>query len=93
MQECLKGKAKIWRFTWSISLLEKSLRECAKHAEISLQRSFKWLHRILAALESSQNQIVLKSIVESDDMFLPIRKKDSVILIEHHKKEGKEYLN
>ena len=63
-------------------IARKSLREFAKHAEISLPTSFKWHYRILAVLESSQNQIILKGILKATICFLPIYKKDNAILIE-----------
>jgi hypothetical protein len=64
----------------------KSLRECAKQYELSLPTSFKWHHRILAALKSSQNQVVFEGLCS-----LPIpKRKDNAILIELLEKEEKE---
>ncbi len=53
-----------------------------------MQTSFKWRHRILAALESSQNQIVLKGIVESDDMFFTYSQKGQRNLDRTPRKRG-----
>jgi hypothetical protein len=60
--------------------------------QISLPTSFKWRHRILAALESSQNQVVLKGIVESDDMFITYSQKGQRNLDREPRKRGKGML-
>jgi transposase-like protein len=84
-----KGKGEHMKVYMKHFLAGKSLRECAKQAEISLPTSFKWRHRILAALESSQNQILLKGIIESDDMFFTYSQKGQRNLDREPRKRGK----
>lgn len=67
----------------------KSLRECAKQCNISLPSSFKWRHRILAALQAQQNQTILKGIVESDDIFIAYSQKGQRKLDRAPRKRGK----
>lgn len=66
----LIGKGEYIKIYMKYFIVGKSLREFAKHLEISLPTPFKWPHRLLAAIESSQNQVVLKSVVESDDIYI-----------------------
>jgi transposase-like protein len=84
-----KGKGEHMKIYMKHFIAGKSLRECAKQAEISLPTSFKWRHRILAALESSQNQVVLKGIIESDDMFFTYSQKGQHDLDREPRKRGK----
>ena len=84
-----KGKGEHMKVYMKHFIAGESLRVCAKYAEISLPTSFKWRHRILAALESSQNQVVLKGIVESDDMFMTYSQKGQRNLDRAPRKRGK----
>lgn len=84
-----KGKGERMKFYMKNFLAGKSLRECAKESEISLPTSFKWRHRILAALESSQNQVMLNGIVESDDLFITYSQKGQRNLGREPRKRGK----
>lgn len=84
-----KGKGEHMKVYMKHFLAGKSLRECAKQTGISLPTSFKWRHRILAALESSHNQVILKGIVESDDLFIPYSQKGQRNLDRTPRKRGK----
>ena len=84
-----KGKGEQMKQYMKSFISGKSLRDSAKDAEISLPTSFKWRHRILGALESTQNQTILKGIVESDDMFLPYSQKGQRNLDRPARKRGK----
>ena len=70
-----KGKGERMKVYMRHFIAGESLRSCTNHAGISLPTSFKWCHRILAALESSQNQVILRGIVESDDLFIAYSQK------------------
>jgi transposase-like protein len=84
-----KGKGERMKVYMRYFIAGESLRSCAKHAEISLPTSFKWRHRILAALESSQNQVILKGIVESYDLFIAYSQKGQRNLDRAPRKRGK----
>jgi hypothetical protein len=87
----LIGKGYQMKIYMKYYIAGKSLREYAKHAELSLLTSFKWLHRILlAAIESNQNQVVLKGIVESDKMFITYPQKGQRNFDREPRKRGKE---
>jgi len=84
-----KGKGETMKLYMKQFIAGKSLRECARIAQISLPTSFKWRHRILAALESAQNQTILKGIVESDDLFITYSQKGERNLDRAPRKRGK----
>jgi transposase-like protein len=84
-----KGKGERMKVYMRHFMAGESLRTCAKHAEISLPTSFKWRHRILAALELSQNQVILRGIVESDDLFIAYSQKGQRNLDRAPRKRGK----
>jgi len=67
----------------------KSLRECAHDTGISLQTSFDWRHKILAAFEHQQDITTFSGICESDDVFFRYSEKGNKHLDREPRKRGK----
>ncbi len=53
----------------------KSLRACADEVGICLKTSFRWRHRILAALRSFEGGISFSGIVEADELLMQYSEK------------------
>ena len=53
----------------------KSLRACADEVGICLKTSFRWRHRILAALRSLEGGISFSGIVEADELLMQYSEK------------------
>ena len=53
----------------------KSLRACAKEVGISLPTSFAWRHKILAALQSFEDNINFFGVVEMDELLMDYSEK------------------
>jgi len=53
----------------------KSLRACADEVGICLKTSFRWRHRILAALRSLEGGICFSGIVEADELLMQYSEK------------------
>jgi len=56
----------------------KSLRACAKEVGISLPTSFAWRHKILAALQSFEDNINFFGIVEMDELLMNYSEKGRI---------------
>lgn len=87
-----KGKGEKLKLYLRHFIAGKSIRYCATACEISVPTSFKWRHRILAALQKQQESTVLAGIVESDDVFLPYSQKGQKELGRPARKRGKGML-
>lgn len=70
-------------------LLDYSIRKCANMTGISIQTSFDWRHKILAALGKAHQETEFSSICESDDIFLPYSEKGNKYLEREPRKRGK----
>lgn len=53
-------------------LEKKTLRDCAKECEISLDTAFKWRHKVLDALSQIHDAIQLDGVVEADETFFAL---------------------
>ena len=53
----------------------KSLRACAKEVGISLPTSFKWRHKILAAIQGLEGGINFSGITETDELLMQYSEK------------------
>jgi len=53
----------------------KSLRACAKEVGISLPTSFKWRHKILAAIQGLEGGISFSGITETDELLMQYSEK------------------
>lgn len=67
-----------------------SIRESAKQVGISIQTSFTWRHKILAALDSLEPE-QLSGTVECDELELPINEKGSRDLERKPRKRGTDF--
>ncbi|MGB4003148.1 MAG: IS1595 family transposase, partial [Bacteroidales bacterium] len=56
----------------------KSLRTCAKEVGISLPTSFAWRHKILAALQSFEDNINFFGVVEMDELLMDYSEKGRI---------------
>ena len=56
----------------------KSLRACAKEVGISLPTSFAWRHKILAALQSFEDNINFFGVVEMDELLMDYSEKGRI---------------
>jgi transposase-like protein len=84
-----KGKGELLKLYMKSFIAGDSIRKSASICEISVPTSFKWRHRILAALQTQQSKIVLEGIVESDDVFLPYSQKGQRNIDRKPRKRGK----
>jgi transposase-like protein len=83
-----KGKGELLKLYMKSFISGDSLRKSAKECSITLQTSFNWRHRILAALQTQQSKIILDGIVESDDVFVPFSQKGQRNLDRAPRKRG-----
>lgn len=67
----------------------KSIRACAKATGISIQTSFDWRHKILAAFEKQQDMVQFSGILESDETFVAYSEKGKRGLERKPRKRGK----
>lgn len=84
-----KGKGELLKLYMKSLLSGDSIRKSAGKCKIAVPTSFKWRHRILAALQTEQTKIVLDGIVESDDVFLPYSQKGQKNIERKPKERGK----
>lgn len=83
-----KGKGERLKLYLRHFIAGKSIRYCATACGISVPTSFKWRHRILAALQKVQDATVLEGIVESDDVFVTYSQKGQKKLSRPSRKRG-----
>jgi transposase-like protein len=84
-----KGKGELLKLYMKSFIAGDSIRKSALVCKITVPTSFKWRHRILAALQTQQTKMVLDGIVESDDVFLPYSQKGQRNLDRAPRKRGK----
>lgn len=84
-----KGKGGLLKLYMKSLLGGDSIRKSAGICKIAVPTSFKWRHRILAALQTEQTKVILDGIVESDDVFLPYSQKGQRNIERKPRKRGK----
>jgi transposase-like protein len=84
-----KGKGELMKLYLKSFIAGDSIRKSAQKCDITIQTSFRWRHRILAALEMQQSNTLLEGIVESDDVFVPYSQKGQRNLDREPRKRGK----
>lgn len=73
-------------------LLGYSIRKCASETGISIQTSFDWRHKILAAFGKAHQETKFSGICESDDIFIPYSEKGNKCISRKPRKRGKSII-
>ena len=82
---CTKLPLEKWNKYIECMMANLSIRKCAEICGINKNTAFLWRHKILDALQSMAESVVLNGIVEGDETFFPLSYKGSHALPEGRK--------